>query len=296
MPRFPPRALVQFLTGERAPVVAAAVLAGLLGWQAAGLLWHLVPATPTEAPPPVRISEPDTVDAGDAAGGAARRIAELSLFGKAPGDAGGSATLADTAPADAPQTQLDLELKGLFAVGDGDGFAIIVAGNSSEAVFAPGDRLTGNARVAGVYPDRVLLRRNGELEALWLGDPDEADRGGGEPPATSTREISRTARDLRRQLLNNPARLSRMVRFQPYRSNGELQGFRLRPRGGYEDLLAELGIRPDDVITEINDIPLNDPSRGREALNTLRDARRVEVRFMRDGDSRRMTLELGESG
>lgn len=285
------------LTGHRAPAAVAIGLVAVLGWQAAGVIWRILPAPDNTAPAPIRIDEPDVIEAGSDGSAAPRQLARLHLFGERPasedgegdGDIGG-------VPADAPVTQLDLELKGLYAIGDGGGFAIIIAGDDGEQVFGVGDNLPGNATVAGVYGDRVLLRRDGNLEALWLGEPEagegRTDNGAAARANQDEQQIAQRATSLRERLLEDPAELARMVRFQPYQRDNELVGFRLRPRDGHGELLRELGLTPDDVLTQINGIPLNDTRRGQEALDELRSASQVQVQFLRDGQQQQMTLSL----
>lgn len=287
---------------ERLPLLAAALVAAAIGWQISSLAWHLVPAPASAQAAPIEIGDRDVVDAGNRSR-AARELARLSLFGEAQDtsrdDNDDSSTGPDAEPANAPETQLNLELRGLYATGEGDGFAIIETGDEGERVYTIDDEIAGNARVAGIYADRVLLRRNDRLEALWLKDAEDrpASSGGAdrEPdPTRNTEEVARNARQLRNDLLNNPGKLARMVRFQPYQEGGDLVGFRLRPRGQYADTLRELGLTPNDVLTEINGIPLNDSQRGQQALEELRDAQEVEVEFLRDGRRQQVTLDLGE--
>ena len=287
------------LVGAHAPFVAALALAVVLGWQISGIAWRLLPAAATEAAAP---AEPPTATAAEGAADedtAANRLAELQLFGEAVGsdDDDDIATVADT-PQDAPETQLDLDLRGLYAVGDGDGFAIIDAGSDGEQVFAVGDNLPGGAEVAGIHADRVLLRRQGELEALWLGEAEDSrGRGSTEQEAPAAAEdAAGTARELRAQLTQEPGALTRMIRFQPHREGGELVGFRLQPRGEYGETLRELGLTPEDVLTEVNGIPLDDPRRGREALDELRDAATIRVELLRGGEREQISLDLGGPG
>jgi general secretion pathway protein C len=289
------------LAGPGAPWLTAVGLATVLGWQIAGIFWQITPEAEPARPAPVVIAEPDMIDAGSEPGGSTRRLARLHLFGEMPPDEGNAGAEGDSAglPVDAPETQLDLDLRGLYAIGDGQGFAIIVAGREGEQVFGVGDALPGNAEVAGVYGDRVLLRRDGNYEALWLDDAETRES----QPATGqarvredTQQIATAARGLRERLLENPTELARMVRFQPYQQDGDLIGFRLRPRGGHEETLRELGLTPQDVLTEVNGIPLNDPRRGQEALDELRDATEVNVIFLRDGQQQQVTLSLDAPG
>ncbi len=287
------------LGSPRTPRFAAIGLAAILGWQLAGTAWLLLPEPEAAEPAPATVAAADIDAQATDEEGATQRLARLQLFGEAARerDDGPDDGLAE-APEDAPETQLDLELRGLYAIADGQGLAIVVTGRDGEEVVGVGDTLPGNAEVAGIYGDRVLLRRDGELEALWLDDPDDR-HGGGSATQRSTPadgDAERTARQLRAELTEDPGALVRMVRFQPHQEGGELVGFRLQPRGDHTETLRTLGLNPDDVLTEINGIPLNDTRRGREALEELRSAERVQVEFLRDGRREQITLNLGTSG
>ncbi|MEF8834372.1 MAG: PDZ domain-containing protein, partial [Halofilum sp. (in: g-proteobacteria)] len=87
-----------------------------------------------------------------------------------------------------------------------------------------------------------------------------------------------------------------MVRFQPHTEDGELIGFRIQPRTNEARLLEEVGIRPDDVITRVNGIPLNDRAQGNRALQELRDASMIDVTILRDGRSQRLSIPIGAPG
>lgn len=295
------QALRTALAGPRAPAIVAVALAFVLGWQLAGIAWRLVPEPDAARAPQLRLTEPDAIEAGGNARGAAHGLAALGLFGERPADTGVADGEVAAAPADAPATQLDLDLRGIYAIGEGRGFAIIAADRDGEQVFGTGDRLPGNARVAGIYADRVLLRRDGRLESLWLNDTAPSDGTTGDAgqrpdPTIDTQRVADSARELRARLLDSPADLARMVRFQPYQRDGELIGFRLRPRSGHAETLNGLGLTPDDVLTEINGIALNDTRNGQQALEELRDATEIHVEFLRDGERQRVTLWLGEPG
>src|SRR5690606_8896942 len=72
---------------------------------------------------------------------------------------------------EAPQTQLQLLLEGVFlAEREEDSGAIVVEKGKSAEFYKTGDRLPGNAELVGVFPDRVVLRRQGRLETLSFED------------------------------------------------------------------------------------------------------------------------------
>jgi general secretion pathway protein C len=77
-------------------------------------------------------------------------------------------------PIDAPDTRLKLVLHGVFASEKpGEAQAIIADPKGEEEHYGIGDKLPGNAELSEVYPDRVILLRNGRYETLRL-EPDDA--------------------------------------------------------------------------------------------------------------------------
>lgn len=285
---------------RRATLVAAAALTGVLGWQLGALFWlvatgpdvatgsALSTAAPAESSPP-----------SDASRDKERMIAR-GLFGERPDDM----RSAQDIPEDAPETQLDLTLRGVLSLGGGEGFAFIVTREGEETVYSPGEELPGDARLRRVHRDRILLSRRGRLETLRLerADPDSSDSAGRQQASAANATLERTqagetARQLRTRLRQEPAEVMRMVRFEPHEENGELQGFRLQPRGpGNEEILRNLGLTPDDVVTAINGISLQDRSRLGAALEALRTAEQIQVQFLRDGDARSLSIPLASGG
>ncbi|MES9876330.1 MAG: type II secretion system protein N [Candidatus Sedimenticola sp. PURPLELP] len=68
----------------------------------------------------------------------------------------------------APQTRLQLTLRGVIAGEEAEGWAMITAGKGKEKRYRKGDSVTPGALLAEIHPDRVLLERNGQLETLKL--------------------------------------------------------------------------------------------------------------------------------
>lgn len=282
------------VTAPVTPAVTSTVLVGGIAWAAALLTWQLLPGP--ESRPDTTI--PTAAPAIESGRGVVTDVAALHLFGTAPAQSGPATS--EQAPADAPETRLNLELTGVFATGDGNGIAIIVAGNADQSVFGVGERVAGQARIDGIYADRVILERDGGLETLRLSDEAIAGEavGAGATRADGNREIqriARRARELRQRLVRNPLELARMVRFQPYMRDGELIGYRIQPRSADAELLADLGLRPTDVVTEVNGMPLNDPQQAQKVLQQMRSARTISVTWLRDGREHRMTVPIGPS-
>ncbi|PSQ90824.1 MAG: hypothetical protein BRD57_05915 [Proteobacteria bacterium SW_6_67_9] len=87
-----------------------------------------------------------------------------------------------------------------------------------------------------------------------------------------------------------------MVRFQPHLENGALVGYKIQPRQADAELLGELGLRPSDIVTRVNGRSLDDPREANKVLQDLRDARRIEISFIREGQQRSLSVPLGQAG
>lgn len=165
----------QARTGARLLTLALVVL---VIYQLARLTWQLVPAPDV---PPAPATPANVVPSAPAAPErdrpSAANIAGWHLFGQAdpgtgPGVGGGRA-----APIDAPETRLNLTLRGLFATEDPErARAIIAAPNGEERSYRVEDELPGGAELSAIYADRIILQRNGRYETLRL--PRESLEGG----------------------------------------------------------------------------------------------------------------------
>ncbi len=286
------------LAHPRIPDVISVALVVLLGWQLAGLTWAALPA-PASARVPAATAVESAGSGGDTGEAPTARLARLHLFGEPPAEDDG-----DRSPeteTDAPETQLNLTLKGVYTPGETGGLAIIATGDGPEKVYAVDDTIAGSARITGIFEDRVVLRRDGRPETLRM-DLAKVPSGQTNRQAESSDAeedeggIIERARALRTRLRQNPLELTRMVRFQPYVEDGELVGFRIEPRSEEAQLLQEAGIRPSDVVTRVNGIPLNDRAQGNQALRELRDADMINVTILRDGRSEQLSIPLGEPG
>jgi general secretion pathway protein C len=91
------------------------------------------------------------------------QIAQLHLFGQAQSQAGGQA------PTVAPETKLNLVLRGVIVSGQAsDALAIIGPRGGKEKDYTIGQSLPGGAELKEIYADRVILQHRGRLETLTL--------------------------------------------------------------------------------------------------------------------------------
>ena len=269
-----PASRTQLVT--RAPQVTVWLLAAALGVQAAVIVTHL--AGSGAAPP-----RHDQVVAS-VVPQAPLNLAALGnghLFGQAPAPP-------PVNDANAPETNMPLVLTGIIAATDPkNGLAIIGTSASNAKIYPVGERVPGNARVHAVYVDRVLLERNGSLEALML----PRKFGGGAGPAAGP---GPTALDrVQRAISNEPSLLSDVLRPQPVFAEGKLRGYRVYP-GQNAKAFASLGLRNGDLVLSINGTALDDPTRGNDIFASLGNSDQARVTVMRNGQQQDINLNMSQ--
>jgi general secretion pathway protein C len=192
----------------------------------------------------------------------------------------------------APQTQMNLVLSAVFAADDpAKGLAIIGDSAQSAKVYSVGAAVRPGTKLHAVYADRVILDRNGQLEALALPKQSTAALAINRPPAPAAN--GRFTDNLRRIAENNPSAFAEIVRPQPVFANGVQRGYRVYP-GRNRQQFAKLGLQPGDLVLSINGTPLDDPQRGMEIFNTMGTSDRVTVTIERNGQSQELTLNTAQ--
>jgi general secretion pathway protein C len=219
---------------------------------------------------------------------APNRVLELAtilnahLFGQA------GATAVDGA--DAPQTSLPLVLAGILAVQDPQqGMAILGPNAASAKLYSTGSNIPGGARLHSVYSDRVLLDRNGSVEALFLPKTLSTTPVVVQPAAQAGTNPGQRLQNL----AQNNALLGGVVRVQPVLQQGKLSGYRIFP-GSRSNIqtFTQLGLRSGDLITAVNGTVLDDPNRGMEIMQTLSSASSATITVTRNGQPMEVNLNL----
>lgn len=294
--------VIDWLQGPRAEHAARAV-ALLLGvwvlYRMAVVVWQVVPAPPL----PEAVLEPPA--AAEAAPGAARQRVDIStivnwhLFG-APSV---PAAPAGSAPIDAPETRLNLVLRGVLSSGDPESArAIIAEPNGNENFFRIGAALPGGAELVEIYPDRIILKRAGQHETLRLprdglesATPQTRVRQPVAPAASAGPAANAGAllAEYRRRVAENPQALLDLARAVPYNdpATGAFAGFRLLP-GNNPALFAQLGLRPNDLVKAVNGIEMDSAVRGAEAMQSLAEASQLNLRIERAGQEIDLSVDI----
>ncbi|HED33508.1 MAG TPA: type II secretion system protein GspC [Gammaproteobacteria bacterium] len=213
-----------------------------------------------------------------------RHISDAHLFGSFQ-----QTTVKTSATVDAPETRLNLVLKGVLAATPMKfASAIISLGkNGKEDTYSIGEKVS-SATLKEVYADKVILERGGRLETLRM--PVTASKN--LIKTVSSSQSSRgTARantpgavlsDIRKKIIKNPTSFGKYAIPIPYKENGKLRGFRLQAQGD-RSLFDAVGLKTNDVVIALNGVELNDPSKGLKALRKLQNAKSVDLTILRDG-------------
>jgi general secretion pathway protein C len=215
-----------------------------------------------------------------------RKIAQLHLMGK-PAPATTTKQVVD-----APETTLNLKLLGVLAGGKEYGYAIISSGGNKIKHYGLGDDVPGGATLHAVFSDRVILERDLRMETLRL---PRANANGFNQKITTKASVNQAMSPVanqtdfeslgqfRQEIMKNPIRLTEFINAAPHNNvDGNFMGYKVTPSTN-TDLFYQLGLQPGDVVININDVVLDAPNKGPEAMQKLATANEVTMVVMREG-------------
>lgn len=225
--------------------------------------------------------------------------------------------------ADAPATQLQLTLLGVWAGKDPKrGRAIIADAAGVETSLAVGREVAPGVILDQVLPDRVVLLRGGAAEVLLLAR-DRVTASGNASASASTSKPSFVAgggvltpsgpmtislpdsaisapnlplqgvdlEAVRKQLGADPHDLAQNMTTTPVMENGKFVGVRLFS-AKYPAALAKLGLQGDDVVTAVNGVAVSDPAGIASVVANLQSARSLSVAVRRNGKTENLSVDL----
>jgi general secretion pathway protein C len=281
------------------------VLGALAVWLLVRLVWLLVPRGDAAL-------DASAARVGATAGAApAQSVAKWHLFGNTPGaTSGANATVSTTG----------MVLRGTLADRDpAAGIAVISGGggDGSERAFRAGEAVAGGIKLARVYPDRVILLRDGSEETLALtrdrnlepgnvvrqrtpGDTRTSSASAGKSQGNAASANATAPRTTQAppdwqqtvdRLRQNPDELAKRVQIVPVLDGGKLTGVRVAP-GSDAALLGQIGLKSGDIVTAINGAPVDSLARGQQILESLRSASNARVTVLRDGKPTDVVISL----
>ena len=267
-------------------------LVAAVAWQLARIIWLLIAGSSTGdevITPPSQLSS-----TGMEAAGAVdvQSIATAHIFGQASAD-----PVVETpreSYEDLAETRLSLSLKGTMPNTDLDSSIAIIADNrNEEKIYFIRDTVTAGTTLHAVYADRVVLNRSGTLEVLKL--PKDFPKNTSQA-RRSTTTVSRAAanpRSIQNVVSQNVTRLADVIRPTPYYVSGQMQGYRVYP-GRDRKQFAALGLRPGDLIKDIDGAALTNPQQATQIFQNLGSADQVSVTVERNGRPEVLVLRTSQ--
>ena len=242
-------------------------------------------------------------------------LADLHLFGKPARDD----NALPKSVANAQATRLPLELKAVFAASENAISAAIIGQRGQRAkLYAVGESVPGNAVLAEVYSQQVLLRRAGKLESLAF--PESTYRASSSSPGpvlsqsdsglvrnrqqAEQRPISRpTPEDVTAQseFAQEVEKVTQQLMADPGKGANEL-GLTAHSSGGYKvgavansPYLQTAGLKAGDIIFSINGTPMGNVKNNKAMLAELMAGGRARLEVMRNNQRFVITASLPTS-
>lgn len=292
-----------------------AVLVLWLCYSFAQLFWLLMPAPQIPAPPPVLSNSGLFAETAEQPSSNVniQELKDLALFGTGSSEAQATVASSPSIEQEAVDTNLQLTLYGAVPSSNPDRAKAIIGDGRRQVSFNSGDELSlgpRGVRLAKVLTDRVILDNNGRYETLWL-YTDQNNAAAPRPAGRSTAARARPAAPVQSQV--EPMRdealavavdqdlvtedqvraVTDIMNVSMHREGGQLIGFRIRPKGNPE-LFEELGLRPNDIVTAVNNIGLNDTSQAMEVYRSLGQESRATLEILRDGTTITVDVALDQ--
>ena len=165
-------------------------------------------------------------------------------------------------------TSLDLELFGIRQnLGAGTGGAIIGTPDDQQVSVQIGDEIVPGATLAAVAFDHVVIDRGGIEERLYLDGSTPTTLVGAAATAPTTTSAAPTL---------SAANLDQAIRLAPRTRGNAVTGITIAP-GPDSALFTQLGLRPSDVIVQINGVSVTDASDLEQLRRELRPGARLTL-------------------
>jgi general secretion pathway protein C len=277
------------------PAWLSLLLVVVIAWQLARIIWMLVPgpaAGDAIQAPPQSIS----LQSAGADSANAQDIADAHIFGIANSDSELALQPVVDETDNLSDTRLsNLSLKGTIASTPADmAVAIIADGASEEKVYMIGQSVTSGATLHAVYADRVVLNENGVLTNLKLPkDFPKSAVTAARRDSTVRNRATTNKQSIQSVVAKNVSRLADVIRPTPYFVNGQQQGYRVYP-GRNREQFASLGLRPGDLIKDIDGQALSDPSQAMKIFQSMDSADQVSVTVERNGQPQVLVLSTSQ--
>lgn len=231
-------------------------------------------------------------------------LVAMNLFGSAEK----RVAVAEVVKTEAPETRLNLKLRGIFAAQTkSKANAIIEDGSSKQAVYFLDEKLdvSGQVFLREIFADRVILDTNGRRETLKLimdddvlsaiksSEPEKPEQPAKSLDKRNNQRLSRQLNQYRDQFSRDPKSVADLIGGSPHIVDGELRGFLVSP-GRDVRLFQELGLQKGDVVTSINGVSLTNMQDAMTLMNDAQSISELDIQIQRGEQSMNLLLNLND--
>jgi len=270
---------------EKVSRIALVLLSALLAYQISLFTWSLFPQQNTEYQRfPAKgkaVKDNSKLDT--------RKLQQQHLFGK---QIASKKRAEKKLPVSvAPKTKLNLLLVGVVAASDPLYSSAIISYQSQQGSYFIDSKIAGTgAAISEIHADRVILNVNGALQTLMLDGIENPEQRQGNRKSKAQTKSSRSAAkheskqvDLDRQaLLKDPGKLTDYIRISPYRKDGKVAGYRIKP-GKDSSLFKQAGLKSNDLAIELNGIDLTDTQQAFSLMKEFPTMTEISLTVERNG-------------
>ncbi|MGK0500143.1 MAG: general secretion pathway protein C [Oceanicoccus sp.] len=217
------------------------------------------------------------------------------------------ATNDDDIAFNATKTRLQLSLEGVVYTPDKDQAMAVIVYKGKQDQYFIGDKLPVDSTVSleRVLVDHVILNNAGRYESLWLYEDEKKSSVATASPSTPRsassvvidkrrdRQATSLAQGYRDRLYKNPSSLAEVLRISPAQKDGQIVGYRVSP-GRDRQQFSQLGFKGNDIVTSINGITLDEPSKALEIYKLMRTAKEATFTVDRNGQPVEVLVSLNE--
>lgn len=282
--------------------VVILLLISYVAYLLAQLTWLAVPQQSSTSA--INITNPQSRVSSDNKKVSVKAIEALNLFGNFSQQE--VKKVEEVVIEDAPETRLKLTLSGVVASSDRETAAAIIESSGKQETYSIGENIKGTRAVLeNVFNDRVLLKVSGRLETLMIEGLDfnknvKAIKQVNKPQRPSRKSsklspspnivdqrnnkaLTQSTKSLRKDLDEDPGKITDYLKISPKRNNGKISGYRLMP-GKDPTFFQSAGLKTGDVAVQMNGFDLTEPRQAAQALQSLKEQREVSLLLDRNGD------------
>lgn len=228
-------------------------------------------------------------------------ILRNNIFDANSRSASATMTLASKKDASVAAARVDLKLIGTVVLAGHS--QVLLEGNNELKFYHLGDKVPGDGIVEKILRNQVQIRnRDQSLTTLKLQEkaplstpapPPKAGLEGG--AGGEVRNVGENrwliSRNMGESVRDNFVAQMRLVQMQPRTQAGKIDGFVIQ-RIDSHSVLGQLGLKPGDVIIDVNNTKLDSPEKGLQIVQQLREARRITLAVERDNQPMSFSYEI----